>query len=244
MAKKSICAVDDEEIGFWPGKMRLSDGSIVCEKHWKQVFPWNPKIAQQLTIETFMDKYNSALDAKKEFDDFQATRQLNGFFLDENKAEIKFNFGKYKNTVLPASEITDVVRDETSTSITKGGAGKAAVGGLLFGTIGAVAGGSNKQYDAVRNLRVIIHTKSHGDIVDSLFTDETKTSGIIYKTANKLADDIVSDFHWLISKYGESEQQPAHAVSVADELLKFKQLLDAGAITQDEFDAQKAKLLK
>ncbi|WP_342562306.1 SHOCT domain-containing protein [Paenibacillus sp. FSL R7-0345] len=31
--------------------------------------------------------------------------------------------------------------------------------------------------------------------------------------------------------------------SVADELIKFKQLLDAGVITQDEFDAQKSKLL-
>jgi hypothetical protein len=31
---------------------------------------------------------------------------------------------------------------------------------------------------------------------------------------------------------------------VADELLKLKSLLDAGAITQNEFEAQKAKLLK
>ncbi len=31
--------------------------------------------------------------------------------------------------------------------------------------------------------------------------------------------------------------------SVADELLKFKSLLDAGAITEDEYNAQKAKLL-
>lgn len=31
--------------------------------------------------------------------------------------------------------------------------------------------------------------------------------------------------------------------SVADELIKFKQLLDAGVITQEEFDAQKSKLL-
>lgn len=31
--------------------------------------------------------------------------------------------------------------------------------------------------------------------------------------------------------------------SVADELLKFKALLDAGAITEDEYNAQKARLL-
>ncbi|KDN58485.1 SHOCT domain-containing protein [Exiguobacterium sp. AB2] len=40
--------------------------------------------------------------------------------------------------------------------------------------------------------------------------------------------------------------QPQVAVSTAsaaDELLKLKQLLDAGVLSQDEFDAQKAKLL-
>ena len=31
--------------------------------------------------------------------------------------------------------------------------------------------------------------------------------------------------------------------SVADELLKFKQLLDAGVITQEEFDKKKKELL-
>jgi len=33
------------------------------------------------------------------------------------------------------------------------------------------------------------------------------------------------------------------ATSKADELLKLKQLLDSGALTQEEFDAQKAQLL-
>ena len=33
------------------------------------------------------------------------------------------------------------------------------------------------------------------------------------------------------------------AVSAADEILKFKQLLDAGVITQEEFNAKKAQLL-
>ncbi|MBN8825109.1 MULTISPECIES: SHOCT domain-containing protein [unclassified Spirosoma] len=38
-----------------------------------------------------------------------------------------------------------------------------------------------------------------------------------------------------------SANQPA--TSVADELMKFKKLLDAGAISQEEYDAQKKKLL-
>ena len=42
----------------------------------------------------------------------------------------------------------------------------------------------------------------------------------------------------------ENNAQPSQTVSVADELKKYKELLDIGAISQDEFDAQKAKLLK
>ena len=37
--------------------------------------------------------------------------------------------------------------------------------------------------------------------------------------------------------------QPMATSSVADEILKFKQLLDMGAITQEEYDAKKAELL-
>jgi predicted Zn-dependent peptidase len=33
------------------------------------------------------------------------------------------------------------------------------------------------------------------------------------------------------------------SASAADEIIKFKQLLDAGVITQDEFDAKKQQLL-
>ncbi len=40
----------------------------------------------------------------------------------------------------------------------------------------------------------------------------------------------------------DSQQNPPQ-VSIADEILKFKQLLDMGAITQEEFDAKKKELL-
>ena len=38
-------------------------------------------------------------------------------------------------------------------------------------------------------------------------------------------------------------QQVVQTLSPADELLKYKQLLDSGVITQEEFDAKKKQLL-
>ena len=55
---------------------------------------------------------------------------------------------------------------------------------------------------------------------------------------------------WKIAFSNVREQGGANNVSqsvtvpsVADELLKFKSLLDAGAITEDEYNAQKVRLL-
>ncbi|MDD5922532.1 MAG: SHOCT domain-containing protein [Eubacteriales bacterium] len=39
------------------------------------------------------------------------------------------------------------------------------------------------------------------------------------------------------------EQQPENAFSAADEIRKYKELLDMGAITQEEFEAKKEQLL-
>ena len=41
----------------------------------------------------------------------------------------------------------------------------------------------------------------------------------------------------------DNNQQSTDSVSVADELMKFKTLLDSGAITQSEYDLQKKKSL-
>lgn len=41
----------------------------------------------------------------------------------------------------------------------------------------------------------------------------------------------------------DNNQQSADSVSVADELMKFKTLLDSGTITQSEYDLQKKKIL-
>lgn len=44
--------------------------------------------------------------------------------------------------------------------------------------------------------------------------------------------------------YSKSMQINSSTTSIADELKKFKELLDSGTISQEEFEIQKAKLLK
>ncbi len=84
----------------------------------------------------------------------------------------------------------------------------------------------------------------------------TPMYGVITSQMDHVYEDILA--HWKSIVADEPKQDSALAsdsdvfetvesqptISVADELLKFKQLLDMGAITQEEFDQQKEKLLR
>ena len=88
--------------------------------------------------------------------------------------------------------------------------------------------------------------------IQFIFSGSTDTSGLLdaveddntilfhnkeYATALELRDHIEQ----IISSEGLALQTTS--ATTADELLKLKQLLDSGILTQEEFDAQKTKLL-
>ena len=66
------------------------------------------------------------------------------------------------------------------------------------------------------------------------------------KNCEKVAQDVLNCFlekaeGYLLNDEEDSNSRPS--VNVADEIKRFKELLDLGAITQEEFDMQKKKLL-
>lgn len=67
-------------------------------------------------------------------------------------------------------------------------------------------------------------------------------SGDEYKFFFTKLEEWMIHFNNLLSNT-DNNQQSADSVSVADELMKFKTLLDSGAITQSEYDLQKKKIL-
>lgn len=72
-------------------------------------------------------------------------------------------------------------------------------------------------------------------VVSTMFGDE-------YKFFFTKLEEWKIHFNNLLSNT-DNNQQSADSVSVADELMKFKTLLDSGAITQSEYDLQKKKIL-
>ena len=69
-----------------------------------------------------------------------------------------------------------------------------------------------------------------------------------YATANQYAKDVCLTIKEAMTKYQQENHDGAGATvvqqaSAADEIKKFKELLDMGIITQEEFDAKKRQLL-
>ncbi len=150
---------------------------------------------------------------------------------------------------------------ENNSTIQKGGIGRAIVGGALFGEVGAIIGAqTRKSQNVVDSLYIRLTLKSSGMKTITFINSSTDRNGFIYKTARKSADEVLSELDLILSE-NQSEaiqeaaqpqpsptpvQQPQTEQSptlIADELLKLKQLLDMGVLTQEEFDQQKQKLL-
>ena len=67
---------------------------------------------------------------------------------------------------------------------------------------------------------------------------------VISLTSRANANDFREAAQFIMQRKSELESAPAVApVSAADEILKFKTLLDQGILTQEEFDAKKKQLL-
>ena len=80
-------------------------------------------------------------------------------------------------------------------------------------------------------------SESKGGIMDAAKDENT----ITFSTKKELAQ--ANEIKELIESLQSEDSQPATQSSDADELLKFKGLLDAGAITEEEYEAKKKQIL-
>ncbi len=72
---------------------------------------------------------------------------------------------------------------------------------------------------------------------------KTDLDSLTYSACKLDAETIIAKLNQVISRNDIVSTQSTVVPSVADEIAKYKSLLDAGAITQDEYDAKKKELL-
>lgn len=121
----------------------------------------------------------------------------------------------------------------------------------MFGGVGAIVGGSTgkkKAKNICTELRIKI-TMSNPDYpveyIDFISGTEFKKDGLLYKAAVSQAHECLSLLQIMLDENKKDIQYSTDntQISAADEIMKFKRLLDDGIISQEEFEAKKKQLL-
>lgn len=253
MKKECVCC--GKSIGMLTSKVPLADG-VVCSKCWADA-GFGSDLAsfasgQQCTVAQFMERYKNKQDEQAAAKAFHPTKAIGLVAFDDNTNTVRTaHISGLKTTyqLFRYDQIIDFELLEDGESISKGGLGRAVAGGVLFGGVGAVVGavtGGKKTKSVCKSMRIKITLRNFEaqTIYIDLITVETKCDSSTYKKARQQAQDILSALQVAVDKIQATPAPQASAPSsVMDEILKLKQLLDMGAITQEEFEAKKKQLL-
>lgn len=236
-----ICALCGTKIGILSGKIQISNG-CVCQSCLNSAGIGN--LDNSYTYNTATLK-NLIEKRKQEISGYFPTKKIcDSFSVDENKKQ--FNVGR---NIFDYSNLLNYELIEDGESVTKGGVGRAVAGGLLFGGVGAIVGGitGKKKTKGVCNsmkIRITLKNSFTDTVYISLIIFDTKTDSLNYRIAQSTAQSCISALEIILDEVkSKSVSGAAIQNSPADEIIKYKQLLDAGAITQEEFEAKKKQLL-
>ena len=243
MAKKE-CVMCGKELGALSSKEVISDG-VVCSKCLKKAGIdklSNGQAFNAASIKPFLERHAAVVKS------FSPTKKISIYLaVDENNKSFKIDGDIFEYDNLLSFELL-----EDGNTVTKGGLGRAVAGGLLFGGVGAIVGGvtggkKSKGVCSSMKLRVTLRNAHTDTAYITFISNEFKKSSYVYKTAQDHAQSCISALENIadyVKSLDEAAQYEApQVVSAADEIAKFKQLLDNGIITQEEFDAKKKQLL-
>lgn len=241
---KLFCSICHKELGAFAGKVKLSDGVIClnCLNDAGISVLSNNMTYNQQSINELINSRKSMVKS------FLPTKTIGDYLqVDENHSIFKVNkdIFTYKNLLC-----YELLEDDQT--ITKGGLGSAVVGGLLFGGVGAIVGsvtGEKKSKGICNSMKLRISLKNaHTDVVYINFIrSETKTNGFIYKSAQDSAQKCITALETINDINQTQLKQPVYVsqtFSFADEIAKFKNLLDQNIITQEQFEIKKNELLQ
>ena len=167
--------------------------------------------------------------------------------------------GKVKDLdIYDYEDLIDFELLEDGDSQLKGGVGRAAVGGALFGGVGAIVGASTrhkaKKTCTYLQIKLTLKDLECPTAYIDFINTETKKDGLIYKTMFHSAQEAMSAFNVVCQTVRESQAELENQTgggmdqgetmpSAADEIMKFKNLCDQGIISEEEFEAKKKQLL-
>lgn len=244
--KETCCICNDKE-----GKKKIANGYVCKECLHLCSITFQIKINKNTTKELILNEIENNKNNKELLTRFVTTKRIGSYIeFDESKRLwlIPDGFGgkKVNPKIYSFDDIVGYELLENGDSITKGGLGRAVAGGVLLGGVGAVVGGTTGKRTTKTTvnslkIKITVNDTSNPSAYINLITTPTKANSFIYKAAYSSAQEILSMLA-IITQNTKNDNQNS-TVSVADELIKLKSLLDNGVLTQEEFINEKNKIL-
>ena len=191
---KVTCSICNKETGL--NRYQIANKGWICKDCFKKCGFNLATPIKKMTVEDIMNALDKNDENKRNFEQFNATKIIGNFEIDDNsKKWIINNKGLFSKNVVPKifnySDIVDFELLEDGESIAKGGLGRAVVGGVLFGGIGAVVGGitgKKKSKPVCNSLKIKI---TLNDINNS---EEDKFMEVILKKEDKKETNEIFEF--------------------------------------------------
>lgn len=181
---------------------------------------------------------------------FKPTKKIENYiWIDEDKKEWLIPSNDVYPIVMKYEDIISVDVIQNDESITKGGLGAAIVGGALFGQTGAIAGslvGGKITKEILNCLAIKITTRNKKNPIVYIFLlkeneGKVKANTTRYNYLQLKLEQILSVLDIMCDEIKNNSS--SNDISNADEIIKYKKLLDDSIITQEEFEAKKKQLL-
>lgn len=182
---------------------------------------------------------------RKESKEFTETGSYGPLKIDDTR-----KLFKYKSEIFNYTDLISFELIEDGNQVTHGGIslGRAALGGIIFGTSGAAITGASKIKKEDKNycsqLDIMIHVKNSPKPTKfiKLITFKIDKSKFMYKQMANTAKEILGGLNYILDNI-ETQPSSDNAIDQFDNLKKLKELLDMGILSQEEFDKKKQKLL-
>lgn len=252
---ENLCAICREGTTFFT-RRKIANNEVVCEDCLKKAKNLSLKQIAFLKTVTADEIRDSIIQSNVNGDEllaFKATNSIGKFvqFDDDNKKWLipsKGTFIPTPDLIFNYSDIVDFELLEDGESVASGGLGRALVGGALFGGVGAIVGGvtgkrKSKNVCSSLRLKVTINNMDSPAVYINFIETKTQKDGLSYKAIADQAQECLSVFQLICDKQKGTSENMNQTSSAAEEIRKFKELLDDGIITQEEFDKKKNELL-